>query len=201
MERYIYNHTHYHQAIADLREREKYQDSIQKATCKVKFDLANENLFNTLEAGRAYKSELLCVSDLVSRLPEEIKHKYDDIALGDLTVQKIADKLEVYRNRHLKAKAKINAPKEVYSYPEEDDEPSIEAVASKKKWTSKMNWFQKFNPSSSTQKSQNQTGTSEAAKNRLFCLHCKKEDTSKTTASADNGKTHPATARKVNPFP
>ena len=117
VERYIYNHTHYHRAIADLGEKKKYKDSIQKATCKAKFDLANENLVDTFEAGRAYESELLCVSALVSRLPEEIRHKFDDIALGDLTVPKIADKLEVYRNCHLKAKAKINAAKEEYSPP------------------------------------------------------------------------------------
>ena len=92
VERYIYNHNHYHRAIADLGEKKKYKDSIQKATCKAKFDLANENLVDTFEAGRAYESELLCVSALVSRLPEEIRHKFDDIALGDLTVPKIADK-------------------------------------------------------------------------------------------------------------
>ena len=41
VERYIYNHTHYHRAIADLGENEKYKDSIQNATCKAQFDPAN----------------------------------------------------------------------------------------------------------------------------------------------------------------
>ena len=59
--------------------------------------------------------------------------------------------------------AKINAAREEYSSPEEDDEPSIEAVASKKKCDNKKNGLQKFNQSSSTQKSQNQSGASSSA--------------------------------------
>ena len=96
-------------------------------------------------------------------MPEEIRHKFDDITLGDLTVTKIADKLEANRNRHLKAKAEINAAREEYSSLEEDNEPSIEAVASKKKWTNKKKGLRKFNPSSSTQKSHNQSGASSSA--------------------------------------
>ena len=56
--------------------------------------------------------------------------------MGDLTVPKIANKLEIDRYRHLKAKAKINAANEEYSSPDEEDEPSIEAVPGKKKCTS-----------------------------------------------------------------
>ena len=88
--------------------------------------MTNENLVNTFEAGQAYESELLLVSALVSRLPEEIRHKFDNMALGDLTVPKITDKLQIYRNRHLKAKDKINsvaiaATREECSSPEEDN--------------------------------------------------------------------------------
>ena len=106
VERYIYAHTHHHRAISDLGEQAKYKDSIKKATCKAAFDLADENLVDTFEAGRAYESELLLVSALVSKLPEEIRHKFDDLPLSDLTVPKIADRIELFRNRHLKAKAK-----------------------------------------------------------------------------------------------
>ena len=106
VERYIYAHTHHHRAISDLGEQAKYKDSIKKATCKNAFDLADQNLVDTFEAGRAYESELLLVSALVSKLPEEIRHKFDDLPLSDLTVPKIADRIELFRNRHLKAKAK-----------------------------------------------------------------------------------------------
>ena len=147
VERYIYSHTHYHGAISNLGEQAKYKDTIRKATCKAQFDLTNKNLVDTFEAGRAYESELLLVSALVSRLPEEIRHKSDDIAQGDLTVPKIADKIEIYQNRHLKAKAKAAAAaREGDSSPEEEDETSIEAVPQKKNWTNKKNRFRKFNP-------------------------------------------------------
>ena len=106
VERYIYAHTHHHRAISDLGEQAKYKDSIKKATCKAAFDLADENLVDTFEAGRSYESELLLVSALVSKLPEEIRHKFDDLPLSDLTVPKIADRIELFRNHHLKAKAK-----------------------------------------------------------------------------------------------
>ena len=225
VERYIYSHTHYHRAITDLGEQEKYKDSIRKATCKAQFDLTNENLVDTFEAGRAYENELLLVSALVSRLPEEIRHKFDDIALGDLTVPKIADKLEIYRNRHLQAKAKvnagkvedsspdeddepsieavkakINATKEEDSSPEEDDEPFIEAVAHKKKWTNKKNGFRKFNPSSSNQKYQEQSGTSGAPKKRPFCLHCKKDGHTQDTCFAREREGAPCYSQKGEPY-
>ena len=225
VERYIYAHTHHHRAISDLGEQAKYKDSIKKATCKNAFDLAEQNLVDTFEAGRAYESELLLVSALVSRLPEEIRHKFDDIALGDLTVPKIADKLEIYRNRHLQAKAKvnagkvedsspdeddepsieavkakINATKEEDSSPEEDDEPFIEAVAHKKKWTNKKNGFRKFNPSSSNQKYQEQSGTSGAPKKRPFCLHCKKDGHTQDTCFAREREGAPCYSQKGEPY-
>ena len=203
VERYIYAHTHHHRAISDLGEQAKYKDSIKKATCKTAFDLADQNLVDTFEAGRAYESELLLVSALVSKLPEEIRHKFDDLPLSDLTVPKIADRIELFRNRHLKAKAKaaIAAAREIESSTDEDAEPTVEAVASKKKWTNKKNGFRKFNPNSSNQKSQGQSGSSGAApKKRPFCLHCKKDGHTQDTCFAREREGAPCYSQKGEPY-
>ena len=193
MERYIYAHTHHHRAISDLGEQAKYKDSIKKATCKNAFDLAEQNLVDTFEAGRAYESELLLVSALVSKLPEEIRHKFDDLPLSDLTVPKIADRIELYRNRHLKAKAKA-------AVVEEEGETSVGAVASKKKWTNKKNGFRKFNPNPSNQKSQGQSGSSGAPKKRPFCLHCKKDGHTQDTCFAREREGASCYSQKGEPY-
>ena len=206
VERYIYAHTHHHRAISDLGEQAKYKDSIKKATCKAAFDLADENLVDTFEAGRSYESELLLVSALVSKLPEEIRHKFDDLPLSDLTVPKIADRIELFRNRHLKAKAKaavaaVAAAREIESSTDEENETTVGAVASKKKWTNKKNGFRKFNPNSSNQKNQGQSGSSGAApKKRPFCLHCKKDGHTQDTCFAREREGAPCYSQKGEPY-
>ena len=117
---------------------------------------------------------LLCIRDVISRLPEEIRHKLDDLALGDLIVLKIADKLEIYKNCHLKASAKlqIKVAKEEDSSLDEE-ELFAETVANKKKWANKKNGFWKINPNcSGNQKSQNQSGNPGASKKGPFCRYC-----------------------------
>ena len=78
VKRYIYNHTHYHRAIADLVESAKNKESIQDKDLKAILDPANETHVIMFEAGQACESQLLCISALISRLPEYIGHKFDD---------------------------------------------------------------------------------------------------------------------------
>ena len=97
------------------------------------YNPVNDTHVKMFEAGQAYDCKLLCISTLISRLPEEIRHKFTDLTLGDLTVLKIADKLEIYRNRHLKANAKL----QIQATMEEDssldkEELLFKAVAGKK---------------------------------------------------------------------
>jgi hypothetical protein len=203
VERYIYAHTHHHRAISDLGEQAKYKDSIKKATCKAAFDLADENLVDTFEAGRSYESELLLVSALVSKLPEEIRHKFDDLPLSDLTVPKIADRIELFRNRHLKAKAKaaIAAAREKSSLP-----PTKTPNRPSKPWLPRKSGPTKRTASGSSTRTppirkvrDNPEAPERLPRSDPSASTARRMVTLRTPASLGNERAHPATARKVNP--